>query len=421
MQPNKMGHRAVVALTGLALGCAPVIGEPVVPTPDTDDDVVTDTEVTNLPPLADAGRELRVPIGTPTRIRGESVDPDGDALLREWTLLDAPEGSRARLRSDGDQARLTPDLEGVYTLELRVEDPAGASDTASTTLTAVDTWGEDGGRPTPGHVYVLGPVGDACTRGLSRPGALDGPALIGLGCEAELESPTVQLDGAVWWHDTRTAYELECDGRCLVRSGDPLPEGALAANDTRLELPCEQPRDLLLGPGHLMARCPDGWRGDLGVIEGDQWVPFALHTDPIGLVRGVAGARRNAISVIDFRTGEITLAEPDLDWEFLRAWRTHEDGFRVAAFDNRGRTQLVEVGPDGAVTELATYAQVPPGASVFVGSRLDAAGNLYSVVRADGRSQVLRFSLDGGLDVVHDDADDPLVRLADGGELVSSP
>lgn len=59
-----------------------------------------------------------------------SVDPDGDPLAFEWTLLEAPEGSVARIE-DAQQSSgvLTPDRIGVYSVQLVVDDRS-SSDTA---------------------------------------------------------------------------------------------------------------------------------------------------------------------------------------------------------------------------------------------------------------------------------------------------
>lgn len=78
----------------------------------------------NRSPIADAGGDQQLSIGDEVQLDGSgSWDPDEDPLVHEWTLISKPVASDAVL-VDGTAAlaRFTPDLEGTYTLELRVSD-----------------------------------------------------------------------------------------------------------------------------------------------------------------------------------------------------------------------------------------------------------------------------------------------------------
>ena len=52
-----------------------------------------------------------------------SFDPDGDDLTFSWSILSAPAGSTVSIVGTGEAtASLTPDVEGVYVVELEVSD-----------------------------------------------------------------------------------------------------------------------------------------------------------------------------------------------------------------------------------------------------------------------------------------------------------
>lgn len=406
---------------GLLAGCAPVQLQ-IIPL-DTDGADTSEPVVDNVAPVADAGEDVRVPVGTPLEwAPSGSYDPDGDALTYQWQVIEAPEGSRAtaRTRPDGRVA-FDPDVVGFFTLGLTVDDGRGGTDADQVDVESVDTWALGGGRPSPGHVYMLGSIADECDRGLSELGT-DPLAVVGLDCRAEREQTFVQLDATVWWYDGRSAREMACDGPCTVRRADRYPSGDLVENDPEVELPCARSSEVLFGPGHSLARCvgdADTWVGPRGAYASPRWQPFALGVGDLVLVRGVAGSNRDEIGVLDLSIGEVVPTDPALSWQFLRAWRSFEDGFRVAAYDNRERTTLVEVSADGQVVNAGSYTALPEDITVLIGSRLDSAGNLFLPVRADGRFQIVKSEVDGGIESAHDDARSPLVRIAGGGELVT--
>jgi len=411
-------------LVTLAAACLPSIPEPEqepqvqpqdtgVPQPD------------NLPPTADAGPPHRVPVGTRVELLGSSSDPDGERVEVRWTVVSAPEGSYATLRErEGTNAAFDPDVVGAYEIELEVTDAEGATAVDDVFVEAVDSW-DASNRPAPGHVYLLGSVDqfvarpDPCKRGIGALGRVDGPALVALDCRPAPESVHVQDGGGVAWFDPERAraLQMECDGPCLVFDGRAYPETNPALNDLPLELPCDEPDRVIFGPDARMARCGSRWHHPRGTLRDRDWWPIAAGADGLVLLRGPSGQ----IGVMDMTTQQVQVTEPPLEWQFLRAWRSHEDGFRVAAFDERSRTRLVEVDPSGRAEPVATYTPAPAQAVVRVGSRLDSAGDLYSPVQLDGRLQVLRYRRDGGVEVVHDDADDPLLQLGLVGELVTGP
>jgi hypothetical protein len=55
-----------------------------------------------------------------------STDVDGDPVTTSWSLLDKPAGSVAALTINGQTARFTADLQGIYKVKARGQDPYGA-------------------------------------------------------------------------------------------------------------------------------------------------------------------------------------------------------------------------------------------------------------------------------------------------------
>ena len=108
-------------------------------TEDSTPDTVTIT-TQNRAPVADAGGDQSVLAGEPAQLDGSgSSDPDGDALTYAWTILTAPSGSSATLSDPTAQTpSLTPDLPGLYSVQLIVNDGALDSPPASVTITAID-------------------------------------------------------------------------------------------------------------------------------------------------------------------------------------------------------------------------------------------------------------------------------------------
>ncbi|MBN2493038.1 MAG: choice-of-anchor D domain-containing protein [Deltaproteobacteria bacterium] len=84
----------------------------------------------NRCPVADAGPDLDVGAMETAALDGSaSSDPDEDLPLSfAWTLVNKPEGSNSLLAdAELEQASLTPDLVGVYEVELAVTDSQGCA------------------------------------------------------------------------------------------------------------------------------------------------------------------------------------------------------------------------------------------------------------------------------------------------------
>jgi hypothetical protein len=91
----------------------------------------------NRAPVAHAGFDLTGTETIPVDLLGfSSSDPDGDPLTYSWTFLSRPEGSAASIIAAGSvSASFTPDVEGVYVVQLEVSDGEFSStDTATITV-----------------------------------------------------------------------------------------------------------------------------------------------------------------------------------------------------------------------------------------------------------------------------------------------
>ncbi|WP_155120623.1 PKD domain-containing protein [Haloprofundus marisrubri] len=90
-----------------------------------------DLLTSNTPPVADAGSDSTVSVGTDLmRSASGSDDPDGDSLSYEWDL-----DGDGTVDSTRSQPEHTYDTAGTYTVSLTVTDEHGASDTDTATVT----------------------------------------------------------------------------------------------------------------------------------------------------------------------------------------------------------------------------------------------------------------------------------------------
>jgi hypothetical protein len=119
---------------------------------DPSDEVCVTTPKPNSPPVAKAGEDQSVVVGTSVKLNGSgSSDPDGDALTFKWAITTNPGGSQAALNDPSSATpSFTPDVAGLYGLTLTVTDPAGASanDQVQVTATAKQ-------EPTTGTLIVV--------------------------------------------------------------------------------------------------------------------------------------------------------------------------------------------------------------------------------------------------------------------------
>lgn len=91
---------------------------------------------TNQAPIANAGPDLTLELGSRITLQGGAADPDGDQpLIYEWELV-VPPGSLSRLDSPYvPQPSFVPDREGEYVATLRVADSLSEAVPDSATIT----------------------------------------------------------------------------------------------------------------------------------------------------------------------------------------------------------------------------------------------------------------------------------------------
>lgn len=87
----------------------------------------------NQKPIANPGENQIVTLGEVVSLNASaSSDPDGDVLEIEWSIASTPDGSSAELENPtGFRATFTPDVVGIYELQLIVSDAKLESDPVS--------------------------------------------------------------------------------------------------------------------------------------------------------------------------------------------------------------------------------------------------------------------------------------------------
>lgn len=91
----------------------------------------------NNPPIADAGNNRNVELGTSVMLDGStSSDPDGDTLTYKWDIPTRPPSSSAMIVGDTSaKPTFVPDAEGLYLVRLIVNDGKVSGTPATMTLT----------------------------------------------------------------------------------------------------------------------------------------------------------------------------------------------------------------------------------------------------------------------------------------------
>ena len=115
--------------------------------PDTVIYTVKTTLTGNSKPIADAGTDRDVKVGEEVELQGSGSDRDNDAITFRWSILDKPENSNVSLSDKTIQnPKLTPDIVGVYSIQLITDDGKEDSYPATITINAV------------GHTIVVEPT-----------------------------------------------------------------------------------------------------------------------------------------------------------------------------------------------------------------------------------------------------------------------
>ena len=98
------------------------------------------TYTTNTPPIANAGSNQSVTVGTRVSLNGSGTDSNGDNLNYYWSYLAAPANSEASLYNwTTANPYFTPDQTGTYQFGLTVDDGKASSSLALVTINAINT------------------------------------------------------------------------------------------------------------------------------------------------------------------------------------------------------------------------------------------------------------------------------------------
>ncbi|MGM0558692.1 MAG: PKD domain-containing protein [Myxococcota bacterium] len=101
------------------------------------DTVTVNVSSDNQPPVARFSVPTEVDVGTTIAVDGtNSTDPNGDTLTYHWDVIESPETTNPS-SSTGEVVEVDVFFEGDYTIELRVEDPGGLTDTTTRSFVGV--------------------------------------------------------------------------------------------------------------------------------------------------------------------------------------------------------------------------------------------------------------------------------------------
>ncbi len=96
----------------------------------------------NPPPVALAGLDQLVIVGSVVTLAGSANDPDGDALTYAWALTQKPEGSGTQIyNSTAAEAAFVPDRPGTYVAQLTASDFVGPGEPDTVVITATSAAG----------------------------------------------------------------------------------------------------------------------------------------------------------------------------------------------------------------------------------------------------------------------------------------
>ena len=399
-------------------GCTPTIAE-ITTTGDDGGAPPQDSGIPrsdNLPPVADAGDNMRVLVGTPVTVDpSNSYDPDGSAVDLAWELVEAPPGSRARVRVRADgTAAIDPDVVGGFHLRLTVMDEQGASGIDDVWVDGEDPFRERG-IFAPGVVYQHGEIGGTCERGIGS--LVHGErTLVGLDCTPEVGSLHVRMDGRAGYAADGRGFAMECDGDCRISRWEDYPPGDPLQNDEALELACPVPDEIIPGPSESIVRCGGVWHVGPHQWQADTAQPVALAHDGVTVLMRID----DQLAIRRADEGAPILTIPGIDWDRVWAWRAHEDGFRVASRDARSRLLLVQISADGSAETAARYADPGWSRRTLTDLALDAAGNLWAISTMNRAPEIVRYTPDGPYEVVIFGNNGDRRVLLDGG-LVTGP
>ncbi len=405
---------------------------------DSEQDTVIITAISR--PLADAGPDRTVGLGTEVILNGgDSRAPQGDALRYSWTF-DSPASSQAELSaSQGQLTSFTPDVPGSYRIGLIVDDGLLSSGEDVAEITAVNAFmrtyggaGVDFGGPVheleDGSGYVIG--GESNSPSIAEYGDYD-MALIGTdptgetawrqvygdtGAE-ELWSLATKPDGSFFLAGFSNSFGDDKGDAYLVETTD---QGALVAQSVYGSTDLDQ--------AQVALPTSDGGLILAGYTQSPDLAPEGVNDANMYIIRRTAG-------------GDIAWQKSYGGALVEDAWGIAEksdgSGFLIAGFSDsfndssRGDAYLVEIDADG--TQLSSLTLGEPGlydefydlrrignsnryvAVGYTESHQDSNGDFYFVIIANDTPGELRIEKEIALGGSAHDETQAVANCADGG------
>lgn len=385
---------------------------------------------TNLPPIADAGPNRVVAVGSSALLDGTgSRDPEGTALSFRWTIRTTPDGSDARLGNDtSSSASLFVDVPGRYVVELVVSDGVSFSEPDLVEVAATD--GGGGGGPydvfDAQQVYLFGTVLEgSCSSDAIAHWMDPNHAGVGFGCYTnEDRAIVVPGTGRLIFTDSTddTLREFRCDD-CEDFNELPGPRRYprnVFANDVMVPTPGCTSRGVGLSEfrvwpdGSVIHRCREAgasWYDETGATVASAEVIVALGNNGRVLVRdGSSGP----LSVLDVATSSVTAVDRAGVGPVLTSRARAPSGFWVVFTASRDRPELWSIEEDGTTNLVTTYAPQPPELRFAGHARLDGARHLFHFARTDAspfHDVIVRRSPSGQSTVVYTEATSPAVKI----------